>query len=144
MHRVAAILYPHALATSITLPAEILRAASQLATTRTRQKQELCFSMAANELAPIALFGGLHFEASTTISDLGDLDVLILPAIWRSPRGTISGARPWLPKLRALAAAGTRICSVGTASCMLAEAGILKGRPATTHWNYFQRFAAPP
>ena len=46
-----------------------------------------------------------------------------------------------MPQLRRLATAGTRVCSVGTASCLLAEAGLIDGRPATTHWNYFERFA---
>ena len=39
------------------------------------------------------------------------------------------------------AASGTRICSVGTGSCLLAEAGLLAGKPATTHWNYFEQFS---
>ncbi len=68
-------------------------------------------------------------------------DLLVLPAIWRNPRRTVDAAAPWLQRLRDMAAAGTRICSVGTASYLLAEAGLLDGRPATTHWNYFDAFA---
>lgn len=34
-----------------------------------------------------------------------------------------------------------RICSVCTASFLLAEAGLLDGRKATTHWAYCDRFA---
>jgi transcriptional regulator GlxA family with amidase domain len=32
------------------------------------------------------------------------------------------------------------ICAVGTGSCFLAEAGILNGRAATTHWYYIKQF----
>ena len=37
--------------------------------------------------------------------------------------------------------AGSTLCTVGTGSYLLAEAGLLKNRPATTHWHYFEDFA---
>jgi transcriptional regulator GlxA family with amidase domain len=73
--------------------------------------------------------------------ELPPLDLLLLPAIWRNPLPTVSAMQEWLVALREFAAAGTRICSVGTGSYLLAEAGLLAGQPATTHWNYFEQFA---
>jgi transcriptional regulator GlxA family with amidase domain len=73
--------------------------------------------------------------------NLPPLDLLLLPGIWRNPQPTINAMTPWLGLLQQLAAAGTRICSVGTGSCLLAEAGLLTGKAATTHWNYFDRFS---
>src|SRR5690606_19825028 len=36
---------------------------------------------------------------------------------------------------------GASIIAIGTGVCLLAEAGILDGKPATTHWHYLEQFA---
>ena len=141
MHTAAAILYPQALATSITLPMEIMQAASQLARVENRGHGGVQFMLAAQYRRQIKLGSGVTLRPNTTIADLPPLDLLLLPAIWRNPLPALRGCRDWLDLLVEQAAAGTRICSVGTGSYLLAEAGLLDGRPATTHWNYFEQFA---
>tara|TARA_B110000444_G_C18814644_1_gene584472 strand:- start:1168 stop:1878 length:711 start_codon:yes stop_codon:yes gene_type:complete len=37
-------------------------------------------------------------------------------------------------------AAGSILCSIVTGSFFLAEAGLLNGKPATTHWRFFDEF----
>ncbi len=44
--------------------------------------------------------------------------------------------------LRTLAGSDTIICAVGSGSYFLAEAGLLNNKVATTHWYYFDQFAA--
>lgn len=141
MYRIAALLYPQALATSITLPLEILRAASQMARVRRRLQPAVDVSLAASTLAPVPLFGGISLTPDQTCSQLEQLDLLIVPAIWRNPKPVIRDSAQWLPRLRDIAAEGTRVCAVGTGTCLLAEAGLLDQRPATTHWNYMEHFA---
>jgi len=141
MHTAAAVLYPDALATSVTLPMEILQAASQLASVRHRGRPQVRFLLAATQSGPVRLASGITIEPDLTLADLPALDLLLLPAIWRNPLPTVQAAAPWRDWLRELAASGTRICSVGTGSYLLAEAGLLAGRPATTHWNYLEGFA---
>ncbi|MBP6683428.1 MAG: helix-turn-helix domain-containing protein [Halioglobus sp.] len=141
MYTAAALLYPHALATSVTLPFEILQAASQMASVKSRSGPQVRMLLAAPEAGPMRLASGLTLQPDTTFSELPALDLLLLPAIWRNPLPTIAAMRDCQEMLRRFAAAGTRICSVGTGSCLLAEAGLLHGQPATTHWNYFDQFA---
>jgi len=143
MLTVASLLYPSALATSITLPMEILQAASQMAGATTRSsKPQVRFLLAGPDKKSIKLATGISMKPDVGMNELPALDLLLLPAIWRNPLPTIIDAASWLHYLPVYAAAGTRICSVGTASCLLAEAGLLDGKPATTHWNYFEQFSA--
>lgn len=140
MYAATTLLYPHALATSVSLPMEILQAASQMARAKSRTERQITIRLAAAERGPMTLSSGLTLLPDMSFDELTPPDLLILPAIWRNPVPTINTMRSWLGRLRECAAAGTRICSVGTASCLLAEAGLLKGQPATTHWNYFDEF----
>ncbi len=140
MFTATAVLYPDALATSVTLPMEIMHAAGQMARARKRDTG-VRFRLAGPDRHSLRLASGLTLKPDLAYLELEPPDLLVLPAIWRNPRRTVQAASPWLERLREMAAAGTRICSVGTASYLLAEAGLLRGRPATTHWNYFEAFA---
>lgn len=140
MYRIAAVLYPRALATSVTLPMEILRAASQVARTRSRKATGVELLLACESGRTERLFGGITLAADCSLADLPPLDLLVLPAIWRNPQPTVASARPWRDWLQGVAGSGTRVCAVGTGACLLAAAGLLDGRPATTHWNYATEF----
>ncbi len=141
MYTAATLLYPHALATSVTLPMEILLAASQTASAQLRTGPQVRMLLAAPENATLTLSSGLTLVPDIAYDELPALDLLLLPAIWRNPVPTINAMSGYLDILRRFSAAGTRICSVGTGSCLLAEAGLLTGQAATTHWNYFDQFA---
>lgn len=141
MYTAAAALYPDALASSVTLPMEILQAASQMASVGARGQPQARFLLAGPDLGPMSLASGIQLQPTVRFDDLPPLDLLLLPAIWRNPLPTIRASAPWLHSLEGIASTGTRICTVGTASSLLAETGLLDGKPATTHWNYFKRFA---
>ena len=68
------------------------------------------------------------------------LDVLVYPGgqgtVAQLGDGTI---RQWL---RDLAAAGTLMTSVCTGALVFADAGLLDGRPATTHWASLDKLAS--
>lgn len=142
MHTAAAVLYPRALATSVTLPMEILQAASQMASVDKRGEPQVRFVLAGRNRRQVKLGSGVVLKPDVTFEELPALDLLLLPAIWRNPLPAVQSEQDWLSLLREQAAAGTRICSVGTGSFLLAEAGLLDDKSATTHWNYFDQFSA--
>ncbi|MCZ6831387.1 MAG: helix-turn-helix domain-containing protein [Gammaproteobacteria bacterium] len=140
MKRVVAALYPRTLATSLALPMDVLRAASQAASAQHRGQPQLEFLVAATSPQAVETVGGLSVQPDISLAEIGSCDMLLLPAMWRNPQPILRQQQPWLPVLQSLAEAGTSICSVGTASCFLAEAGLLDGQAAATHWNYFEEF----
>ncbi|MEM1113642.1 MAG: helix-turn-helix domain-containing protein [Pseudomonadota bacterium] len=141
MYTIAAVLYPSLLATSLTLPMEILNAASQMAGASARGTQHTRFLLCATRAEPVKTATGLDLTPDCALEELPPLDLLLLPAIWRSPLPVLRAQSALLATLPTLAASGTRIGSVGSASFLLAEAGLLNGQPATTHWNAFDAFA---
>ncbi|HEY3698791.1 MAG TPA: helix-turn-helix domain-containing protein, partial [Spongiibacteraceae bacterium] len=84
---------------------------------------------------------GLTLKLSGNFSAITATDLLIIPALWRNPLIAVREHAELLPWLRQLAQRDTRLCAAGTGSFLLAEAGLLINRPATTHWFYFDQFA---
>jgi transcriptional regulator GlxA family with amidase domain len=82
---------------------------------------------------------GLRLVPDTTWDDVGDIDVLVLPGGNTRP---LLADESFLARLRALAERGTLMTSVCTGALPLAAAGLLDGRPATTHWAALEALAS--
>lgn len=77
--------------------------------------------------------GALHLQTTHTIATAPVYDLLIIPG---GAYGTIQAARndALLAWLRERTAGGGQIMSVCTGALILAQAGVLNGLTATTHW----------
>lgn len=88
---------------------------------------------------PVTCAKGLRVLTDHTWADLGPIDVLIYPG-GRGTRQHIGDATIQ-QRVRAFREAGTLMMSVCTGSLVYADAGLLDGRPATTHWSTVDRLA---
>lgn len=145
MQRVVIAIYPSALASSITLPMELLRAADNIQRSQSRRgglrRKELVIDIASHTLASVETSSGLIVTPTTTFDQITTADLVVLPAMWRNPLPTLRKQHTLMSWLTGQASQECSICAVGTASCFLAEAGLLDKRAATTHWYYFDWFA---
>jgi transcriptional regulator GlxA family with amidase domain len=95
---------------------------------------------------PVTTVNGLTFNAHRSFADAGKIDVLWVPggdpaslsAIMKDPDG------PYLSYIKAVAADATWICSVCEGAMLLAQAGLLDGYKATTHWAFVNCLQAFP
>ncbi len=91
------------------------------------------------EPGPFAAAGGLSVDGNHDLTRLRAADLVLVPG-WRDP-----GERPpstLLDALRDAHEAGGRIASICSGVFVLAAAGLLSGRRATTHWRYVERLRA--
>lgn len=94
----------------------------------------------ADELGPIRCANGLRVLADRTWDDAGPIDVLVYPG----GAGTREqlGNEAIRARLSGLAETARVVTSVCTGSLVLADAGLLDGRPATTHWASLDELAS--
>lgn len=96
------------------------------------------YSVCSADPGPLRATGGLALQVPYGLDALEHADTIVVPG-WRDIDEAPSAAL--VDVLRRAWARGARICSICSGAFVLAHAGLLDGRRATTHWRYIDHLA---
>lgn len=119
-------------------PYEVLLTASRLLE-REGQTVDLRIVTAAVRPGVVHTYGGLGLQATIGLAEVAATDVLIVPGAIDT--GALTGDPDLLEQVARLAGTATITLSVCTGAFVLAAAGLLEGRPWTTHHEDVQDLA---
>lgn len=128
------VVFPAVQILDVTGPLEVLSSAG-LAETTSGRGPGYAIEIVGPELGMLRASSGLTIGVDRTYEDRPDeLDLLIVAGGIGSPAAAKD--ERLLEYLSAAAPGAKRVCSVCTGAFLLAAAGLLEGRRATTHWAY--------
>jgi len=140
-HRVAMLGFPQAQILDIVGPLEVFsRTARWLGEHRGVRTPAYAVEFVAARAGPVVMSNGLQLVATRRYQDLDGVDTLL-----------VAGGLGWEAAIRdrkmmdwiaAQAARVGRLGSICNGAMLLAAAGLLNGRAATTHWAYLDRLGA--
>ena len=136
--RIAALTHEDMLASSITLPMEIMTGAAQALGRNGGHSLEV--SCLSRDGGPLSIQSGLTL-ITQPLSNQREADLLLIPAIWRRPSRVLRRHPEQIKLIAGHVARGGLTISIGSGSFLLAETGMMNGRSMTTHWQWFSEFA---
>src|SRR5688500_9437423 len=132
-HRVVMLGFPQAQVLDITGPLEVFaRTARWLAEHRGARIPAYATELVAARAGPLEMSNGLEIVAARSYAEVRDADTLLVSGGigWQAA----AKDRRMLDWLAAQSRRVARLGSICNGALLLAAAGLLDGRPATTHW----------
>ncbi len=139
--RIVMLTYPGGQILDVTGPLEVFAIADSQLGNSTADRPGYAIELVAAEAGPVAMSSGLRLVADRAMHSVrGPVDTLIVAG----GTGTAEAVRDpeLLSWIRRTARRSRRVASVCSGAILLAEAGLLDGKRATTHWAYCERMAA--
>ncbi|QLC73167.1 helix-turn-helix domain-containing protein [Pseudomonas sp. LPB0260] len=104
-------------------------------------RQPFAVQSASIDGAPVTCTGGLRLTPSRALAEVEQTDLIIVPGFMFNILSVLPGMAPVSAWLQHHHRQGAYIASMCTGSFVTAQAGLLDGRRATTHWIFSEQFA---
>ncbi|PHM69343.1 GlxA family transcriptional regulator [Xenorhabdus sp. KJ12.1] len=137
--KIAFVLYDRALQSGITFASDMLNSASSLRSHTAQKKQPLCMSVVGSEQKKHQQTPQIMLHTHHTFSDPVDFDLVFLPPMWGNPFPAMGNREDIFAWLRRQKDNNAVIVATGTGVFWLAQAGLLNGKTATTHWSFYDK-----
>ncbi|MFF9623913.1 GlxA family transcriptional regulator [Streptomyces griseosporeus] len=138
--RVGVLAYPGCFASEVFGVPDLLAMATHVAAARGAVEPSYETSVISPRRRVIAAGGSV-----LDVAAVRPVDVLIVPGFELSPTldldATLARLKPEAASIRSQAASGAAVVSICVGAFLVAEAGLLDGREATTSWLFADRFA---
>ncbi|MDX1301531.1 GlxA family transcriptional regulator [Photobacterium sp.] len=140
--KVGFVLYHRALITGVSLAAEMLSSAASLRERKQQRDNPFDIKLIAPSLTSPKLTAGIKLQPDMTFEDEHIFDIVVLPPMWGNPISSLSHTPEIVPWLIRQYQHGAKLVATGTGVSWLAETGLLNNQVATTHWYFYEKFAA--
>ncbi|WP_354699446.1 HTH-type transcriptional regulator CdhR [Paraconexibacter sp. AEG42_29] len=104
-----------------------------------RPDQQYAMTVCGARRGTVMSTSGIRLSVDAGLEALADADLIVVPGTLPA---AIADEHRTFAALRAAHARGARVMSICTGAFVLAHAGLLDGRRATTHWGYCDELAA--
>jgi transcriptional regulator GlxA family with amidase domain len=92
--------------------------------------------LAGLERGSVTCRDGVSLHPASTAAEVAAPDLVVVPGLDDDLAESFEANRGWVPWLKGWHAAGSRIAGSCTGAFLIADAGLLDGKPATTHWMF--------
>lgn len=124
-HRVVLVVFPGVQLLDVVGPAEVFAGAAQL------EPEAYELVVASPDGKGVRGASGLRLDVDSALASVDRADTLLVAGGWGYEEACAPSV---VAQVRRLAETASRVCSVCTGAFVLAAAGLLEGRRATTHW----------
>jgi len=123
-------------------PMEVFRHAGWLWNSLTGTKVDRAFRVttATADGGPVKCDGGIQIAPNAALKDVGKTDLIFVPTTGVSVDDVLERNAAIVPWLKRRSTKGVAIASVCSGVGLVAAAGLLDGKRATTHWGLAERF----
>ncbi|NOY13236.1 MAG: GlxA family transcriptional regulator [Deltaproteobacteria bacterium] len=141
MLRVAMVAYDNCLLSGVAGQLDLLTIANwEQRRLQPQSKEPFCrYEIVTSGGGPVTSFNRMPVMPKRALNDCQDADLIFIPGMMGNPDRLLQ-QQALIGWLQQQARRGTIIASACSGAFLLAEAGLLDGCPATTHWQLAERF----